>query len=82
MTAQLPGAGGQSSWRSGSATTTPSLNNVGSADLQSGKAEGVGKLERSLQLALDAGLQEHAARAYTNLASISVIRRDYELADR
>ena len=62
-------------------TLAHALNNVGSAELQSGRDEGVAKLERSLRLALDAGLQEHAARAYTNLASISVIRRDYELAD-
>jgi DNA-binding CsgD family transcriptional regulator len=63
-------------------TLAHALNNVGSAELQSGKAEGIAKLERSLQLALGAGLQEHAARAYTNLATISVIRRDYELANR
>jgi DNA-binding CsgD family transcriptional regulator/tetratricopeptide (TPR) repeat protein len=63
-------------------TLAHALNNVGSAELQSGRAEGGEKLERSLQLALDAGLDEHAARAYTNLATISVVRRDYEVADR
>jgi DNA-binding CsgD family transcriptional regulator/tetratricopeptide (TPR) repeat protein len=58
------------------------LTNVGSAELQVGNAEGAAKLERSLALALSAGLHEHAARAFTNLATISVIRRDFEVAGR
>jgi DNA-binding CsgD family transcriptional regulator/tetratricopeptide (TPR) repeat protein len=58
------------------------LNNVGSAEMVRGLPEGQGKLERSLTLALDAGLEEHVARAYTNLASIAVDARDYPSADR
>jgi DNA-binding CsgD family transcriptional regulator/tetratricopeptide (TPR) repeat protein len=56
------------------------LNNVGSAELQAGIAAGTAKIERSLDLALIAGLHEHAARAFTNLATISLTRRDYEPA--
>jgi DNA-binding CsgD family transcriptional regulator/tetratricopeptide (TPR) repeat protein len=58
------------------------LNNVGSAELQSGVADGALKLERSLDLALSAGLHEHAARAFTNLATVFVRRRDFEEAGR
>ena len=41
--------------------------------------DGVSKLERSLALALEAGLEEHVARAYTNLATCSVAIRDYAI---
>ena len=58
------------------------LTNVGSAELQAGIADGAAKLERSLDLALVAGLHEHAARAFTNLGTISVMRRDFEVAGR
>lgn len=63
-------------------TLAHALNNVGTAEVRSGRAEGIAKLERSLDLALAARLQEHAARAYTNLATISVVHRDRELEDR
>ncbi len=62
-------------------TLVHALNNVGTAEVRSGGGGGIAKLERSLELALGAGLQEHAARAYTNLATISVVHRDRELAD-
>jgi DNA-binding CsgD family transcriptional regulator len=55
------------------------LTNVGSAEFRRGDADGRGKLERSLDLALEAGLQEHAARAYTNLAVIGIANHDAEL---
>jgi DNA-binding CsgD family transcriptional regulator/tetratricopeptide (TPR) repeat protein len=58
------------------------LNNVGSAELQAGIGEGATKLERSLDLSLGAGLHEHAARAFTNLGTIAVRDRNFELADR
>ena len=58
------------------------LNNVGTAELQAGIANGAAKLERSLDLALRAGLHEHAARAFTNLATTYVTRRDFEAAAR
>jgi len=57
------------------------LNNVGTATYQYGDGEGRALLERSLALALDAGLEEHAARAYTNIGSAAVTLRDYATAD-
>ncbi len=57
------------------------LNNVGASHCQRGDPEGRATLERSLDLALAAGLEEHAARAYTNLASQMVESRDYAVAD-
>jgi DNA-binding CsgD family transcriptional regulator len=56
------------------------LNNVGSALYHDGVLEGRVQLVRSLQLALDHDLREHAARAYVNLVSTEVGRRDYPLA--
>jgi tetratricopeptide (TPR) repeat protein len=58
------------------------LNNVGTAELSSGVPDGVEKVERSLALALDAGLDEHVARAHTNLGSSGIELRDYALGDR
>ncbi len=57
------------------------LNNVGSAQYQHGDPDGQATLERSLDLALRAGLEEHAARAYTNLAAQAVENRDYAVGD-
>ena len=45
------------------------LNNVGIARLQLGEPEGQAQLEESLQIALERDFHEHAARAYTNLAT-------------
>jgi DNA-binding NarL/FixJ family response regulator len=56
------------------------LNNVGTAELVKGAASGRAKLERSLALALEAGLDEHVARAYTNLGTIAVDQRAHTLA--
>ena len=53
------------------------LNNLGTARLLGDDTAGWADLERSLQLALAGGLQEHVARAYTNLSSTSVCRRSY-----
>jgi len=58
------------------------LNNVGAAERARGLADGTEKLERSLALALEAGLEEHVARAYTNLAATAIDLRDYADADR
>jgi DNA-binding CsgD family transcriptional regulator len=59
-----------------------SLNNVGAAEMLAGaKVEGREKLERSLALALVEGLDEHVARAHTNLACCGIDLRDYELGD-
>ena len=57
------------------------LNNVGTAEIENGSAEGWVQLRKSLELALDHGLQEHAARAYTNLASAGVELHEYALAE-
>jgi tetratricopeptide (TPR) repeat protein len=45
------------------------LNNVGTAECQLGEPAGWEKLQESLRLCLDHGFEEHAARAYTNLAT-------------
>jgi DNA-binding CsgD family transcriptional regulator len=57
------------------------LNNLGTAELSSGDAE-VGRrmLTSSLEQALEAGLHEHVARAYCNLASNAVLMRDHVAA--
>jgi DNA-binding CsgD family transcriptional regulator len=62
-------------------TLVHALNNVGAAQYQAGDIEGLAALERSLDLALASGLEEHAARAYTNIASQAVELRDYARAD-
>jgi DNA-binding CsgD family transcriptional regulator/tetratricopeptide (TPR) repeat protein len=58
------------------------LNNVGAAEWCAGRPAGQRTLERSLALALADGLEEHAARAYTNLAHSALNLRDYPLASR
>lgn len=58
------------------------LNNVGTAEATRNWADGVAKLQRSLALALEANLEEHVARAYTNLSSRAVAARDYAAAGR
>ncbi|QEC47549.1 AAA family ATPase [Baekduia soli] len=63
-------------------TLAHALNNVGVAELRSGAPGGAATLERSLALALAGGLEEHVARAYTNLSSCAVERRDFARADR
>ena len=57
------------------------LNTLGTAELYEGKAEGRQKLERSLELASEAGLEEHVGRAYIHLADVAQRNRDFELAD-
>ena len=61
-------------------TLVHALNNVGTAELFAYNDEGRIKLEESLQLALANNLHHHAARAYTNLASLTVKNRKYDLA--
>ena len=58
------------------------LNNVGTAQLNRGITEGRIALERSLELSLQLGLEEHVARAYTNQASEAAIARRPALAVR
>ena len=52
------------------------LNNIGSAMLNEGDPGGRDVLGQSLQLSLDGGFDEHAARAFTNLAYEAVVSRD------
>ncbi|HEY1275472.1 MAG TPA: response regulator transcription factor [Thermoleophilaceae bacterium] len=58
------------------------LNNVGTAELGDNREAGQAKLERSLELALGARLEEHVARAYTNLSATAVTRNAHDLAAR
>ncbi len=58
------------------------LNNLGSALYIVGEPAGRADLERSLSLALENRLQEHAGRAYTNLGAMSVEQRCYADASR
>jgi len=53
------------------------LNNLGASRVLAGDAEGEADLHRSLNIALTRGLQEHAARAYTNLSSTAIAQRRY-----
>jgi len=55
-------------------------NNVGTAKLTRMDPSGRADLERSLQLALTGRFDEHAARAYCNLVSTAIRRRDYAVA--
>ena len=63
-------------------TLVHALNNVGTAELCAGRPAGRPMLERSLALARANGLEEHVARAYTNLAWIALDQREYLLAAR
>jgi hypothetical protein len=56
------------------------LNNRGAALRNGHDREGQDDLERSLRIALDHNFPEHAARAYTNLASATVSAHQYEEA--
>ncbi len=58
------------------------LNNIGTAELHAGDPAGAGKLARSLALALEAGFEDHASRAYANSAATAIEMRDYARADR
>jgi DNA-binding CsgD family transcriptional regulator/tetratricopeptide (TPR) repeat protein len=63
-------------------TLVHALNSVGTAQRRHDSAAGVRKLERSLALALADNLEEHVARAYTNLSSAAVEWHDHAAADR
>jgi DNA-binding CsgD family transcriptional regulator/tetratricopeptide (TPR) repeat protein len=58
------------------------LNNIGTIESLRGVPEGVEKLERSLQLAEEAGLEEHVGRAFVHLAWAVARTRRYDLTDR
>jgi DNA-binding CsgD family transcriptional regulator/tetratricopeptide (TPR) repeat protein len=63
-------------------TLSHALNNVGTAKVARLDSSGLADLDRSLRLALSEGYQEHAARAYCNLASTGVRVRDFARANR
>ena len=58
------------------------LNNVGSVQMfiHSSEQKGIAMLQQSLEIALRNSYHEHAARAYTNLASGSVKNKSYSFA--
>ena len=62
------------------ATLSHALNNIGTARFVKDLKEGELQLEESLRLALTANLEEHAARAWTNLASSFVQDWQFERA--
>jgi DNA-binding CsgD family transcriptional regulator len=61
-------------------TETHALVNVGSARLQRGDPGGADDLERAHELAVAAGLADHAARALVNLASLAVEWAEFDSA--
>jgi DNA-binding CsgD family transcriptional regulator/tetratricopeptide (TPR) repeat protein len=63
-------------------TEAHALINVGSAKLQRGNAEGVSDLERAHDVAVAAGLDDHAARALVNLAGLTLEYGDYPASER
>jgi DNA-binding CsgD family transcriptional regulator/tetratricopeptide (TPR) repeat protein len=63
-------------------TLVHALNNVGTAQLYAQDEQGRANLERSLRLALERGWEDHASRAYNNLACVAVDARDYTRAAR
>ena len=63
-------------------TLVHALNNVGSARHYAGDDQGHEELTRSLQLALDRGLLDHAGRALANLAFTTMLAMRLDEADR
>jgi DNA-binding CsgD family transcriptional regulator/tetratricopeptide (TPR) repeat protein len=56
------------------------LNNIGAARMGAGDGSGRAELERSLELSLADGLEEHAARAYVNLSYDAVMAMRFPAA--
>jgi DNA-binding CsgD family transcriptional regulator len=57
-------------------TLTHALTNIGSARMNGGDPGGRVELEEAFQIAVAAGLEDHAARAVGNLATLSAETRD------
>lgn len=55
------------------------LNNLGTRMLLSGKPEGLEKLQRSLELAKQEGLEDHAGRAFIHVGWVLTRNRAYDL---
>jgi len=65
------------------AVSVHALNNLGTTEFSAGdRGEGRRMIEASLERALKDGLLEHAARAYCNLGSGSVVQHDAATAQR
>jgi DNA-binding CsgD family transcriptional regulator/tetratricopeptide (TPR) repeat protein len=58
------------------------LTNIGAVEVLTDDPRAPAGLERSLELALRAGLEEHAGRAYLNLVWWPLRRRRYDIVDR
>ncbi len=59
------------------------LNTLGTMEVVAGdRMAGIAMLEESLDLSRRAGLHEHAARAYLNLASTAIVQRRHDDAER
>jgi DNA-binding CsgD family transcriptional regulator/tetratricopeptide (TPR) repeat protein len=63
-------------------TLVHALTSLGTMLLVADRSEGRERLERALRLALDAGLDAPAGRAFNNLVNRGRSSRDYELAER
>ncbi|HUG48883.1 MAG TPA: AAA family ATPase [Candidatus Limnocylindria bacterium] len=63
-------------------TVIHATNTIGTAELLAGQPAGRAKLERSLELATQLGLEGHAARAISHLAQAAVRERSHVLASR
>ena len=63
-------------------TQTHALTNIGSARLLEGDRRGRAELEEAFEVAVAAGLQDHAARALVNLSTISLEVGQYGNAER
>jgi DNA-binding CsgD family transcriptional regulator len=58
------------------------LTSVGTMLLKADRSDGRERLERALQLALEAGLDGAVGRAFNNLVNASVWSRNYDVAER
>jgi DNA-binding CsgD family transcriptional regulator len=58
------------------------LGNIGAMEFMAGEQTGLEKLERSLAIAEQAGLDDELATTYVNLCRVGLRRRDYAILDR
>ncbi len=63
-------------------TLIHTLNNMGTMELLRGVSDGLPKLERSLELAHQAGFLEHVGRAFIHLAWVAARTRRFDLTGR
>jgi DNA-binding CsgD family transcriptional regulator/tetratricopeptide (TPR) repeat protein len=56
------------------------LNSMGCSEIGRGDDDGLAKLERSLELALENGLDKNVVRAYANIAECLLLSRNYARA--